>query len=108
MWKGGQTKRNGYVYIICHGHPFAQRWGKVKRARLVMEEHLRKTDPSSPYLVKMNGEVYLSRQFDVHHKNEIKDDDRIENLEVLTPSEHARLHGKERKHILRKKTIGLD
>lgn len=32
----------------------------------------------------------------VHHKNENKADDRPENLEVLTKSEHARLHWSEK------------
>jgi hypothetical protein len=39
-----------------------------------------------------NGRIVGPKEL-VHHKNEIKSDDRPENLEVMTKSEHMHLHG---------------
>ena len=52
-----------------------------------MEHHLIVEEQIGRYVQK--GEV-------VHHKNHIRDDNRIENLELLSVQEHARLHMLER------------
>lgn len=67
----------GRAYLLLHGHHLADKKGYVLRYRLVAEESIGRR--------LLPGEV-------VHHINGIKDDDRPENLRVMTLSEHASLH----------------
>jgi hypothetical protein len=76
-WKGGTTRHLGRVYVRKPGHPRATKDDYVFRYVLVAEEMLGRS--LAP------GEV-------VHHLNGVKDDDRPENLAVMTQSEHRRLH----------------
>lgn len=76
-YKNGLMKNKGYVYVLCENHPNHTQGNYVKRSRLVMEEHL--------------GRFLLSNEY-VHHKNGIRHDDKIENLELTEVSEHNRIH----------------
>lgn len=78
-WNGGRKIQNGYRMVRYPSHPKAIQ-GYVYEHRLVMEQHIGR------YLGK--GEI-------VHHKNRNKQDNRLENLEILTPSEHNKVHRKE-------------
>jgi uncharacterized protein (DUF1330 family) len=69
-----QFYNKGYVYVLVDNHPNPTQGKYIKRSRLVMEKHLGR---------------YLSSDEIVHHVNGIRDDDRIENLEVTTRSEQA-------------------
>lgn len=73
-WKGGKYKdsKNGYVYIYELAHPFVNKKGYVLEHRLVMERLLGR---------------YLKPNEIVHHKNKIKDDNRLENLEIVVLGE---------------------
>lgn len=68
---------NGRIGVFVPTHPAANNRGYVLRARYNMEKYLGR---------------YLKSREQVHHKNCDKLDDRIENLEVLDISEHAKLH----------------
>lgn len=78
IWKNGRTHDKGYILVRAIGHPRARKNGHyVFEHTLVMEAHIGR---------------YLAPNEVVHHKNEIRDDNRIENLELLTRSEHAKHH----------------
>lgn len=67
LWKGGRHKTDGgYIRVHCVNHP-ARLNNTVLEHRLVMEKHIGR---------------YLTEDETVHHKNGIKDDNRLENLEL--------------------------
>lgn len=77
-WKGGLTKSSkGYWYVKQPSHPRAMKSGYVKRADLVLEAKL--------------GRSLLDDEI-AHHKNECKEDDSPDNLELTTIAKHERLH----------------
>ena len=92
-WKGGTKISNyGYRLVASYGHPFS--WNRsdyVFEHRLIAERYLLTEENS----VLINGKRYLSPEYVVHHKNHIRTDNRVENLEVMTEVEHSRLHAAE-------------
>lgn len=76
---GGHEKKksDGYIVVYCPNHPNANKSGYVAKHRLVMEQHI--------------GRLLLKDEV-VHHINGIKDDNRIENLKLMTEHEHRSLH----------------
>lgn len=85
-WKG-EVRDQGYVYVRSD-HPRANRRGYVKRADLVLEAKLGRPLQS--------GEM-------AHHINGVRDDDRPENLEAVSKSEHG---GKPQSHACGEKHPG--
>ena len=96
-WKGGVVPHpDGYVYQRAYGHPFSSN-GYVLQHRLIVEKWLVATEPGSPFLVEVGGRLVLSPDIEVHHKDEVRDHNAIENLECLTRAEHHRLHTERRR-----------
>ena len=78
-WNGGKMMKQGRITIFKPDHPFANNHGYVLVHRLVMEKHLGR---------------YLKPEELVHHKDENKTNNNIENLQIMTNSEHMKHHMK--------------
>lgn len=86
-WNGGRKKHpEGYVYVLKKGHPRSTKDGYVLEHILVMEEYLGRP-------LKYFGQNHPDNEI-VHHLNEIKDDNRIENLVVVLRKCHIKHHCK--------------
>ena len=92
-WKGGRIKMsNGYIAVYKPDHPFPNIYnrgkGYVLEHRLMMEEYIGR---------------YLRKDEVVHHKNDIRHDNRIENLLLTSHGEHIGNHN--RKRMWKKESI---
>lgn len=77
QWNGGRHKSiAGYIMVHKPDHPNNIN-GYVRENRLVLEKSLGR---------------YLNKDEVAHHINHIKDDNRVENLQLMTKSVHATHH----------------
>lgn len=73
-WNGGRYKDNssGYIWVYNPKHPSCTKKGYVLEHRLVMEKFISR---------------YLRSNEIIHHRNKLKNDNRIENLEIIVLGE---------------------
>lgn len=77
VFKAGRKKSHGYWFILKPGHHHVDRNGYVLEHRLIYEQYYNCCVPS---------------WVDCHHINENTEDNRIENLQLMTRSEHSSYH----------------
>lgn len=79
----GHTKRHPKGYILCYvpDHPFAHKDGYAMLHKVLMEIHIGR---------------YLTEKEVVHHINGIRDDNSLDNLELMTAHDHMSMHTKKR------------
>lgn len=84
-WNGGQTvDRYGYTKVFDKDNPMSDSKGYVYLHRLIFSKSV--------------GRVLLKNEW-VHHKNENKRDNRLENLELMTEKQHKTYHGKKSSNL---------
>lgn len=76
-WRGGKRLHEGYVEVYCPNHPNANVRKCVYEHQLVMEKRIGR---------------YLKKEEVVHHIDGNKSNNDINNLLLLTNSDHAKLH----------------
>ena len=83
-WKGGKNVHDGYVRIRTPADSLSKgdSNGYIREHDYVMEKHIGRR---------------LEKGECVHHINGIKTDNRIENLKLMTNSEHMKLHARIRR-----------
>lgn len=82
-WNGGETiSHGGYVTILKPEHPFRDVNKRVKEERLVVEKNIGR---------------YLTKDEIIHHRNRIKTDNRLCNLQIVSRSEHSKIHWEDRR-----------
>ena len=76
-----KIRKDGYISIYFPDHPKSNKDGYIMEHDLVMECYIGR---------------WLKEDEIVHHINKKRNDNRIENLKLITNKEHARLHMVER------------
>ena len=82
LWKGGIKDHTGYLMQLAHGHHRENKHGYVLQHILVFEEYFK---------------CCILKWGIVHHINEIKNDNRQENLMGMMAGKHVSHHLKGRK-----------
>lgn len=76
-WKGGRRKYNGYWAVWNPKHPSSNKHGYVYEHRLVMEQYYSR---------------FLTKDEHIHHIDGNTQNNKIENLLIVSKSEHMILH----------------
>lgn len=93
-WKSDKkVSYYGYILVRCLDHPFKNSDDMVFEHRLIAEQYLLNDENS----VEINGKKYLKPELIVHHKDKNRKNNSVENLEIMSLSEHTSMHFKQKK-----------
>lgn len=94
----GEDKINQYGYNMKYlpNHPLADKHGRYREHRFKIEQDL---NQSEEYFDYIGEHRVLKEEYEVHHINEDKLDNRIENLQVVTKGIHRTIHNLQREYI---------
>lgn len=100
---GVRVNSQGYILIYSPNNAGCNCDGYCREHRLVVEENHNLF--SDKYFNVIDNSFILKDEFDVHHKNENRVDNDINNLEIISRSEHTTLHNLQ-KEIIRDLATG--
>lgn len=82
-WTGGIYRTQNYIMISKHDHPNVDSRGYIMQHRLIYEHYLK---------ILFDEDVYIPRNWHIHHENEQVDDNRLINLTCLSHKDHLTIH----------------
>lgn len=88
--------------VYSPGHPYGDKSNRVYAHRIVVEDNFNNFDIDSFDII--NGKHYLKRKLHVHHINGNHNDNSVCNLQIVTRSEHTRIHNKNK--IITRDSLG--
>ena len=82
----------GYIQTRNLNHPFKDKQDFVLEHRLIAEKYLLNDENS----IEINGKRYLSPKYCVHHIDENKQNNNVNNLKVMKKEVHSSFHATNR------------
>ena len=90
------------IMVYAPNHPFANKHGRVCKHVLVVEENYK--NYNKDFFFEKDGKYYLKKGYNVHHIDKNHNNNSPDNLDVLTRSEHTKIHNKEKEIVRDEKT----
>lgn len=85
-----KNHQNIDIMVYSPNHPFKNKDNRVLKHRLLVEQNYLLFDIFN--FIEIEGCYYLKKELEVHHIDENHSNNAIDNLQILTKSEHRKLH----------------
>ena len=80
------------ILVYMPSHPYADKNGRIKKHRLIVEENYSNFDPK--YFIIDKDVAYLKPEYHIHHIDGNHNNNILNNLQIVTKSEHTNIHNK--------------